>query len=48
MYVFTGVFNPSTLGASTVDYIFFRNIKKIAPNFNLFFKEQFLCVCEGN
>jgi hypothetical protein len=41
------IFNPSTLGASTVNYMFFRNGKKIAPNFNLFFKEQFyfiLCV----
>ncbi len=48
MYVFTGVFNPSTLGASTVDYMFFRNVKKIAPNFKFFFKEQFFFVCQGN
>jgi hypothetical protein len=45
MYVFTGIFNPSTLGASTVNYMFFRNVKKIVPNFNLFFKKQFfVCV----
>jgi hypothetical protein len=50
MYVFTGVFNPNTLGASTVDYMFVKNVKKITPNFILFFKEQifFVCVCEGN